>query len=124
MAIFTINDFFPVTDVDKDDLIHMGRLTNADPNKDVKITGSDFYNAMNQVIGMFGIPTVPASLTTTPQIVTGYGGGTIGTGADAGTGVITISVDGIYRIGCEINIDMNDDAHENFLSIFISQPIR
>lgn len=120
MAIRTILDFFrpssPDNAVRATDLIHLGRDANLTPNKDIALTGAEFFNSMNSFAGCFGAPTAPASLTpSTITDITNYPSAVTSSSAtpDETAGTITIGTTGVYRVNMLLTLDSSDN-NQNF----------
>jgi hypothetical protein len=118
MATRTIQDLPVVTDLLTTDLIHLGRPTAAATiDQDVAIGATDFYNSVNTMRGVYGAPTLPTALTTTPTTVTGFQAA-VGSGSNAAAGSVTIEFTGLFEITADLTIDSSDDNCE--IQMFIA----
>ena len=110
MAVRNITQFPTTTIAYDDDLFHLGRTAAREPNdalRDKAITGTAFFNSMNQLSGVFGAPVVVGgSITTAPIDVTGFsldtGTNPAGTVPNAAAGTITIGSTGIWQVSASL----------------------
>lgn len=106
----SLNDLNETTDpLAAADFVHVAIPGNADPDKDMKMSGATLYNSMNGVLGLFGPPTAPTSWTATPAALTGFQVA-VGTGSNAGNGTIPIPRDGVYRVTQSILFELSGNS--------------
>jgi len=96
--------FKPVAPADRllkaDDLVHVGRSSGTDFEKDAALNGIEIFNTVNSHGGLFGAPGGPGTLlgnTRTPVIDYAAEHGNI-SGLDPLAGTITVPKTGSYRV--------------------------
>jgi len=92
-----------------DDLIHIGRSSGTDFEKDATLTGEQLFNTVNVYGGLFGAPTAPTSLVANVAAqVSGYASSSgAAASLDETAGTITITETGLYRVNAMMLFDNN-----------------
>lgn len=122
MAILNITQFFHPLSPDNEfkvtDYIHLGRPSNNTGEKDIYLTGAEFYNSLNQFYALFGAAQIPAALNPVAQIIRQYPD-SYQTVSDPATGLITIPTAGMYRIYGGVIYQPDGNTQPDFVTLSV-----